>query len=267
MLRKEPWRGALAPATAIRRTPDSAADRWLRPPAAAAIPHRWRCAAGFRPVAVDVKHALALAATAQVLLAPVGLGEIHGDRVGAGRDRNGVREVAVSLVCEQIRIGRAGDRFKMVGSLAAQIVVVSLPDLPLGIRDGIGLGHNADRVELVRLGGLDLNRADDGLLAPGGETQPENAVRTRLYVLEYPDIGDQGAAGVGNDVKTVDRQLAVHQDVEHTAILSAAGLQAGAVDRLDKMQLHFIGAGFERDVVAGKTDPAILIEERVGCAG
>ena len=118
----------------------------------------------------------------------------------------------------------------------------------------------------MRLGGLDLNGADHGLLALGVEAEPEDAIRPRLDILKYPDVGDQGSPGVGDNVKTVDQKLAVEQDVEHPAILAAAGLQAWTVDRLDKIQLEFIGPGFQGNVVAGKADPPILIEDGVRCA-
>src|SRR5450755_2618969 len=64
-----------------------------------------------RSVAEYIKHALTGAAASLVLLAPVGLGEVHGRGIHAWRHRDRIRKVAVSLIAEQIGVGRARDRF------------------------------------------------------------------------------------------------------------------------------------------------------------
>ena len=92
-------------------------------------------------------------------------------------------------------------------------------------------------------GRFHLDGADDGLLAPRVEPDPQNAVRAGLDILKDPDIGNQRATGVGNDVEAVHRQLAIDQDIENPAILPAAGFQARTVDRFHEVEFQFVGAG------------------------
>src|SRR5579862_1573478 len=154
------------------------------------IPHQRRS------VAEDIENARSYAACALVLLAPVGLGEIQGRLVKTRSHRNGIREVPVALVTKEIAVRRTRHRFPMVGYLAAGKIVVGLPDLAARIGNGVRLGDYPDRVDLMRLGGLNLNGAHDRLLAPGVESYPQNSVRPGLDILEDSDVGDERSARV-----------------------------------------------------------------------